>query len=55
MGKLKKKVLLSGCSIAIYGRIGNQELDNVTLSLEKQRSDPNIPVGLIDVLVKLLK
>ncbi len=42
-------VLLSGCAGIFYVRIGPQSIKKVTIILEEQEADPNIPKGLVSV------
>ncbi len=48
-------LLLSGCSVVFYGRIGDQKLKDIELSIGDQRSDPNLPAGFIGTLAKVLE
>ncbi len=47
--------LLSGCSVAFYGRIGSQELRDVEFRMESQKADPNLPAGFIGTLAEILE
>lgn len=41
--------ILGGCSLGLYVRIGPQKAKKVSLVIDGQESDPNIPKGLISV------
>ena len=40
---------LTGCATIAYIRIGPQKVKRVTIIMEEQEADPNIPSGLIKV------
>lgn len=42
-------VLLSGCAVVCYVRIGPQKAKKIKVVIEGQEADPNIPKGMFDV------
>ncbi len=42
-------VLLSGCAVVCYVRIGPQKAKKIKVVIEGQEAEPNIPEGLIDI------
>ena len=48
-------LFVSGCSVAFYGRVGPQELNDVSFSIKSQKSDPNLPAGFIGTLAEILE
>jgi len=44
---------LLGCRLGLYVGIGPQQFDKVSIEIEGQKADPNIPEGLFDIGVGL--
>ncbi len=42
-------MFLSGCRVMLYIAIGPQSVKRMTINMEGQKADPNIPQGLIKV------
>ena len=47
-------LLMSGCSFAIYGRIGDQQTRGVKIEIDSQEADPNLPESLAVEAARLL-